>query len=50
MDAKVQCLFVELSRCFNPRARDGRERILLVYERRPNSFNPRARDGREDCS
>ena len=33
--------------CFNPRARDGREKIDLMQSRKTYSFNPRARDGRE---
>ena len=32
---------------FNPRARDGREKKLLLCNAQLGSFNPRARDGRE---
>jgi len=34
-------------RCFNPRARDGRDYNFLYAMRAENSFNPRARDGRD---
>ena len=33
--------------CFNPRARDGRERQAQRGSRQMKRFNPRARDGRE---
>tara|TARA_R110002051_G_scaffold200370_1_gene267265 strand:+ start:5596 stop:5847 length:252 start_codon:yes stop_codon:yes gene_type:complete len=32
---------------FNPRARDGRERVSTICRSLDQSFNPRARDGRE---
>ena len=34
-------------RCFNPRARDGREQVQNLPFKSESSFNPRARDGRE---
>ena len=34
-------------RSFNPRARDGRDSILLKGRLMEISFNPRARDGRD---
>ena len=36
-----------LLRCFNPRARDGREQDRKFDLMLQISFNPRARDGRE---
>ena len=33
---------------FNPRARDGREKMRLIGIAGQASFNPRARDGREE--
>ena len=33
--------------CFNPRARDGRDRSIPQVVRVCLSFNPRARDGRD---
>ena len=39
----VECMTLS----FNPRARDGREGIVLNISIGQVSFNPRARDGRE---
>ena len=36
------------TKCFNPRARDGRETLYRSTSMDGRSFNPRARDGRED--
>ena len=33
--------------CFNPRARVGRDMIILMHSMRLESFNPRARVGRD---
>ena len=33
--------------CFNPRAREGRDAILLVVDSEVIGFNPRAREGRD---
>ena len=33
--------------CFNPRARDGREKTAAGIVTNMMGFNPRARDGRE---
>ncbi len=35
-------------RCFNSRAREGRDRLGLSVARRPTSFNSRAREGRDE--
>ena len=34
-------------RCFNPRAREGRDRSRTRSEARHGRFNPRAREGRD---
>ena len=34
-------------RCFNPRAREGRDALLYIYVGIDFSFNPRAREGRD---
>ena len=36
--------------CFNPRAREGRDRPGLPGGRRARRFNPRAREGRDEIA
>ena len=49
MDAKCGIdVKSEVVSCFNPRARDGRERRSNLLVSATLRFNPRARDGRED--
>ena len=47
MDANFTVFFSNPTRCFNPRARDGRELNELNTPKNGWGFNPRARDGRE---
>ena len=47
MDANSALINIIRFRCFNPRARDGRERCDYFKTIAHTSFNPRARDGRE---
>ena len=50
MDANNDSTLREITSCFNPRARDGRECISLLTLGTSVCFNPRARDGREKLS
>ncbi len=47
MDAKSTSGLVRSELSFNPRARDGRERLTSLVLISLARFNPRARDGRE---
>ena len=47
MDAKLLIQNLLMTLCFNPRARDGREKDILEGHGLWLGFNPRARDGRE---
>ena len=40
-------LFVSRSKCFNPRAREGRDNFAVYVPAAHLGFNPRAREGRD---
>ena len=50
MGANTSTVLFLSYRCFNPRARDGRELSTHSQNHYRTRFNPRARDGREQIT